>query len=306
MQKTFTCKAFSLLYLYVSFFLSPAIGQQNGGFESWSPSGSPPPFDWMYPTGWTTTNAATEFITSGVKRSADKHGGSYAAQIQTLNIFGTLTRSQLAIGNCKLNYPEYRLEGHTGGEPLAMIPQQVSFFYKLTVGDPAEYAVADVLIKRASGQAIPDTVFYTSIHLQSAATYTEVTIPIPESGIHITTDSIVLVFSSNDTNEVASNLLSVDDVTIDFTSSTIPTPQESLTLKVFPNPLHTGQSLTINHPGNVFQDVLMIDNSGRIIEGCFDLMQDGDNTILSGIPAIPGLYNLIINGRYGAGVVVMD
>jgi hypothetical protein len=187
-----------------------------------------------------------------------------------------------------------------------MIPQQISFFYKLTVGDPAEYAVADVLIKRASGQAIPDTVFYTSIHLQSAANYTEVNIPIPESGIHIATDSIVIVFSSNDTNEVAANLLSVDDVTIDFTSSNIPVPLEDLTLKVFPNPIYAGQSLTISHPGKTFQYILMIDHSGRIIEGCFELLQDGDNTILSGIPAIPGLYNLIIDGRYGAGVVVTE
>ncbi|MBP7239975.1 MAG: hypothetical protein KBA14_07090 [Saprospiraceae bacterium] len=306
MQKTFTRNVFSLLYLYVCFFLSPAIGQQNGGFESWSPSGSPPPFDWMYPAGWTTTNAATEFITSGVKRSTDKHGGSYAAQIQTLNIFGTLTRSQLALGNCKINFPEYKLEGNTGGDLLTMIPHQVSFFYKLTIGDPAEYAIADVLIKRASGQAIPDTVFYASFHLQSAATYTEVNILIPKQGINIATDSIVIVFSSNDTNEVATNLLYVDDVSIDFASNNIPIPQDEMALTVFPNPLHAGQSLTINHPGNVFHDVLMIDNSGRIIEGCFDLFQDGDNTILSGIPAIPGLYNLIIDGRYGAGVVVQD
>lgn len=306
MQKTFTRKAFSFLYLCVCFFLSPAIGQQNGNFESWSPSGSPPPFDWMYPAGWTTTNAATEFITSGVKRSTDKHGGSYAAQIQTLNIFGTLTRSQLALGNCKLNFPEYKLEGHTGGEPLAMIPQQISFFYKLTVGDPAEYAVADVLIKRASGNVVPDTVLHSSIHLQSAATYTEVTIPVPESGIHIATDSIVIVFSSNDTNEVAANILYVDDVSIDFTNANIPIPQDEMVLKVFPNPLHVGQSLTINHAGKDLHEIVIIDTSGRIIEGCFDLFQDGDNTIFTGIPAITGLYNLIIDGRYRTGVVVLD
>lgn len=306
MQKTFTSKVFFLLSLCFCFFLSPIVGQQNGGFESWSPSGSPPPFDWMYPTGWTTTNATTEFISAGVRRSTDKYGGAFAAQIQTLNIFGTITRSQLAIGNCKLNYPEYKLEGYTGGEPIAMIPQQISFFYKLSVGDPAEYAVADVLIKRASGQAIPDTIFSASVHLPVASIYTEVHVPIPDSGIHIETDSIVIVFSSNDTNEVAANLLTVDDVSIDFTSSTLPVPNEDVSLIVFPNPIHAGQSLTISHPGKGVQEVLMIDNSGRVIEGCFDMIQHGDNTILSGIPAIPGLYNLIIDGKYGAGVVVEE
>jgi len=306
MQKTFTCKVLSLLCLYVCFFLNTVVGQQNGGFEAWSPSGSPAPFDWIYPTGWTTTNATTEFITSGVKRSTDKYGGSYAAQIQTLSIFGTLTRSQVALGNCKLNYPEYRLEGYTGGEPLTMIPQQISFFYKLTVGDPAEYAVADVLIKRASGQAIPDTIFYTSVHLQSVTTYTEVNIPITETGFQIGTDSIVIVFSSNDTNEIAANLLSVDEVSIDFTSATIPIPHDDITLKVFPNPIQAGQALTISHRGKAFEFVRMIDTAGRVIEGCFDMMMDGDYTILSHMPSIPGLYNLIIDGKYGAGVVVQE
>ena len=281
--------------------------QQNGGFEDWTPSGSPPPFDWSYPTGWTTTNATTEFITAGVNRSEDAHSGEYSAQIKTLNIFGTNTRSQLVLGNAKLDPPMYRVIGYTGGEPLNMIPESVSFFYKLTQQSPFESAVADILIKRReAGDPYPDTVFHHSEYLQGTDAFTEVNIPIPDVEINIETDSIVLVFSSNDTSEFGINFLYVDDVSVDFVSATKPVVRSSSNL-VYPNPVHAGHPLTIQK-GDVSQvtEIKWIDSFGRTIAEENYPDDDGQFVHLDVCQIPGGIYTLLLNGVYSIRVLVTE
>ncbi len=120
---------YSVLFVIASFLFSlNAAGQANGSLETWLPSGRPAPFDWKFPQGWSTNNATTEFSGAGVSQSPDEHSGSWAARLRTLNLFGTITRSQLVLGNCKLDFPNYRILPITGGEPLLMEPKVVSFF----------------------------------------------------------------------------------------------------------------------------------------------------------------------------------
>lgn len=250
----------SILFALLTFNVK---AQQNGTMESWSPSGRPAPFDWMFPTGWTTTNATSEFIGAGVTRSTDEHSGTYAAQIRTLNIFGQIVRSQLALGSAKLDFPNYQLRGYTGGEPLSMVPDQVSFYYKLTAGDSSEYAVADILIKRReAGQSFPDTVYFESIHLNAVSSYTEVNVPIPVDNINPATDSIVIVFSSNDTDETALNTLWIDDVSIDFASAVAPSPNQNL-IVAYPNPVSIEGEL--HFTSNSIANISIVDATGKVV-----------------------------------------
>ena len=296
--------SFSFFIIFMGTAMCVSLyGQQNGGFENWSPSGSPPPFDWKYPTGWTTNNAAVEFNGAGVNRSTDAYSGTYAAQLRTLNIFGNITRSQLALGNVKLDFPKYRLIGYTGGEPLPMVPHGVSFFYKLTTGDTSEYAVVDILIKRReSGDPYPDTVFYESTHLEAASTYTEVNIPISSENINTETDSIVILISSNDTNETAMNVLYVDEVSIDFVSAIDHTQGLQDLYKVYPNPARLSERINVSGPD--VKKVTITDLAGNIV---FANNKSFEGTIdCRGTSLSPGMYFIHLNGVHPIPVFILE
>ena len=306
MKHIYTCIVLAAVQFLLFSMLVPLSAQQNGGFENWSPSGSPPPFDWKFPTGWTTTNATTEFITAGVRRVTDVHSGTYAAEIKTLNVFGTNRRSQLALGLCKLNYPEYRIEPYTGGEAMTSIPQEVSFYYKLSNLDSTDVASVEVMIKRPPGIAFEDLVFYTRLDLQPAGTYARMNIPIGESGIDIETDSILIVFSSNGPDAIGTNVLMVDDVAIDFTSSNHPGPSTGSAGVVYPNPVRSAGTLTIVSPGKEIHEVHMIDAAGRTVSGCPQLAGDEEELQLTNLPSVPGIYSLLVDRKYITRIVVMD
>ncbi|MGB4849965.1 MAG: T9SS type A sorting domain-containing protein, partial [Saprospiraceae bacterium] len=286
--------------------VNPLLAQQNGSFENWSPSGSPPPFDWKFPTGWTTNNATTEFTSSGVNRNNYNYSGEFAAQLKTLNIFGTLTRSQLALGNCKLDYPKYRIKAYTGGEPLPMVPQQVTFYYQLTIGQPSEHAVADILIKHPSGSANPDTVFYASVSLPAVDIFTQVNVPIPDVGISTATDSIVILFSSNDTNEVGLNTLYVDAVSVDFVSAIDHGPSSQPSISIYPNPLRTEETLNVNFSDDRIHNLKLMDSTGRIIESACDQNSTGSCVRIETLHLPPGIYCLIADNKYTRPFVVIE
>ena len=291
------------LFLFFFFLITSTSlsAQQNGGMEDWSSSGSLPPFDWKFPTGWTTTNATTEFSGAAITRSTDEHSGTYAAQLRTLNIFGTITRSQMALGNVKLDFPNYRLIGYTGGEDLSFVPNGLSFYYKLTTGDANEYAVADILIKRReAGDPYPDTVYFESVQLTSAASYTKVSVPFPTDNINAATDSIVIVFSSNDTNEIALNTLLIDDVSIDFASAVNPGPNQSF-VSVYPNPVHANQDL---HFTSSVEQLAIHDALGNIL---FARSKDDMQSFnLSQTALAPGLYYVRVNDEKMIKLVVLE
>ena len=288
------------IFLLIVSFTGNILAQQNGGMEEWT-SGSMPPFNWKFPNGWTTTNATTEFNGATVTQSTDEHSGTYAAQLRTIDLFGTLTRSQMALGNVKLDYPRYRLIGYTGGEDLAFVPNGLSFYYKLTTGNSNEYAVADVLIKRReAGDPYPDTVYFESVQLSSAATYTKVNVPFPTDNINAETDSIVIVFSSNDTNEIALNTLLIDDVSIDFASAVTPAPNQS-SVTIYPNPVHTNQVL---HFTSSVDQFFILDAYGHTL---FTKRAEGMQSIdFSKTDLAPGLYYVRLNDEKVVKLVVID
>lgn len=302
MKSFFT--SFQLITLFLCTLIVQLHAQQNGGLESWSPSGSPPPFDWKFPTGWTTNNATTEFISAGVTRNTYHFGGEFAAQIKTLNIFGTLTRSQLTLGNAKLDYLNYQIKTYSGGEPLAMVPHQVSFYYQLTTGAPSEYAVADILIKRSSGSEIPEIIFHQSVLLPSVDFYTEMNVDIPDAGINTATDSIVILFSSNDTNEVAANILYVDEVSIDFTSANLPVPG-SPQITLFPNPLSEGETLNVNFSALDYKQLDLIDYTGRVVQHDVEIMGAHTLQLCTG-HLLPGIYCLVIDHAYKRPFLIVE
>lgn len=278
------------LYFFCLAFSLEMYSQTNGGFESWLPSGSPPPFDWMYPEGWTTNNATTEFTSAGVSRNTDAHSGTYAARLRTVNVFGELRSAQLVLGNCEISYPTYSVIVNTGGEDLPELPQSLSFYYKLDTGDPGESAMLETLIKRPAGGDEPDTVFWQTTSLPATDTYTKMEIQIPDVDIQIDTDSIVLSFTSNISSPLAQNTLWVDDVVIDFTSALKPVLSVAENVLLFPNPVSRGDVLHLAWENKDYTsiEILNINGINHSHDCVTQILQHGAD--ISTDPLAPGMY----------------
>jgi hypothetical protein len=296
---------FLFMLVFLVYKENVCFSQQNGGMESWTPSGSPPPFDWLYPTGWTTNNATTEFITSGTKRSTDEHSGTYAAQLRTLNVFGSLTRSQLVLGTAMLDNPNYQVKAYTGGEPLSFVPTALSFYYKLDVDNVLEYAVAEVLIKRGTGTAVPDTVYHEKRMLSPVASYTNVEILIPNVGIDILTDSIVIAFASNDENEAGLNILYIDDVHIDEASALSPGPGAQ-TYSLYPNPVQQGIDVTVEVIGYQLGKLDILDVMGRKVNAEVSMSIDHHRATIHTSRCMPGVYLLMMDGEPAQNILLVQ
>ena len=296
---------FFVMMMVVLAYLPGVNAQTNGNMEAWSPSGSPPPFDWLYPTGWTTNNGTTEFITSGTKRSTDEHSGSYAAQMSTLNVFGTLTPSVLVLGTAMLDFPNYSVKAYTGGEALTQVPSEVSFYYKLQTGAAFENALFKILIKRGNGSSEPDTVYHEVHGIQAVDAYTEARFSIPEVDISPLTDSIVLVFETN--NEIASgiNVLYVDDVVVDFISAT-KTPGADPGILVYPNPVYSNQSFVIKAEMDEDSGIELFDLMGRKMNEVFFEKWRNDEWKISPNEIPGGLYTLRLGLGQAVKVMVVE
>ncbi|MEO6131024.1 MAG: hypothetical protein ABIQ02_04195, partial [Saprospiraceae bacterium] len=159
---------------------------------------------------------------------------------------------------------------------------------------------------RGSGSAIPDTVYHYSLHLPAVDIFTEASISIPAFGINIATDSIVIVFSSNDTTEVAQNILYVDDVSIDLTSAIAPDPSMKQEVTLYPNPVRSGEMLTIRHTGKKWHDVKIEDSTGRIVNGCCTWSGDDVTSSIGPVLLSPGIYSLIVDGRNKGRFVMVE
>ena len=295
-----------LIIIFIFLAKMPYMGAQtNGNMEAWSPSGSPPPFDWLYPTGWTTNNGTTEFITSGTKRSTDEHSGTYAAQMSTLNVFGTLTPSILVLGTAMLDFPNYSVKAHTGGEALTQVPTEVSFYYKLQTGAAFENALFKILIKRGNGSGDPDTVYHEVHGIQAVDQYTEARFPIPDVEIDILTDSIVLVFLTNNENASGINVLYVDDIVVDFASATN-TTAENNTVVVYPNPVYSNQSFVVKAEMQEDSQVELFDLMGRKMMDVFFEKWKNDEWRISTNGLQGGLYTLRLGTGQTVKVIVVD
>ena len=188
-----------------------------------------------------------------------------------------------------------------------MVPSAVSFYYKFNPESPFESGSAEVLIKRReAGSQFPDTVFYEMYYLSINDDYFEAVIPIPDVGIQTATDSIVLVFSSNDTMEFGINVLHVDDVSIQFTSSSENEIKNDF-VKVYPNPIRAGETLHVSLPydGDI-EEVQLYNSTGRLVSDTQKFYLVGDGISLQVTHLLPGIYHLFADGKHLSTLIITD
>jgi hypothetical protein len=238
----------------------------NMNVDLWTPSGSPPPFDWYEPTDWQSNNATTEFISATVSKSSTAQSGPYSAQIRTINVFGNNTAGILTNGNATLDYAGYSVFTKTAGTPYTAKPTSLDGYYKYTVTTSPDTAMVICLLKKwnaSTSQA--DTIGIGTLKLLPAASFQafSCTVNYPSSA---TPDSIaIFIYSSIPASAQNGSILLVDNLSLAGVTG-IEQPVESMPeVNVYPSPVSAGGMVRFNvDPAKPF-GVCIFDAQGQLV-----------------------------------------
>lgn len=182
-------------------------------------------------------------------KTSDAHGGSYAAQLVTINqdslgiVPGLLSNAQFGFdqSNFDPNDPIASIT-YYGGTPIAQRINNVTAWVKYTPrgADAANISVRAVL--EEAGQNNTDSIVGTGELTipQLQTTYTQVSVPINYINTTVVPDKIYILIASSTFNSVAytptdSSMLWVDDINLVGTNG-IEQLSFSQVVNIFPNP----------------------------------------------------------------------
>ena len=257
------------IYFLCLFFAVSALSAQslpNSSFEDWTPSGSPPPFDWEEPTGWKSNNASTEFTQAGVRRSQTSHSGQYGVLIMTINAFGEDVPGMMANGNPKLDFSTYSLDLMTGGTPVTGRPSGLAGFYRFSSSSPGDSALAVVILKRYNELTSTNEVIGGgSYSLGPTDAYRSFEVPIVYQSEAIPDSVVVAFYSTSPISPVAGGQLNVDDIDLLFGSGVEGLMESIVTPRLSPSPVSDHVRITL--PDNVSPSATIIfhDLLGRTV-----------------------------------------
>lgn len=185
----------------------------NTGFEEWSPSGRPSPFDWEEPTGWKSSNAMTEFITAGVRKNTDAKSGTYACELRTIGLFGDDAPGILVNGDPELDFQNATFDMGSAGTPYTFRPQKLAGSYKFSSASGGDAGFVLVLFKAYNaGASRYDTVGIGYKELLPTENYARFEVEIDyKSKAHPDT-VVVAFFSTRPTARLGGGFLLIDDV----------------------------------------------------------------------------------------------
>lgn len=209
----------------------------NRGFERWTPSGKPAPFDWQEPEGWTSSNGLTEFIGAAITKTQYPNTISNQVKIKTLNVFGNAVPGLLINGDFTLKLSDTGTLPLLGGVPWSgSFKSKLYGLYNFTVTDTTDSAMAVVMFKHydnANNTPIADAGGSTVLAPTGPGMFPFV---VDISQITFSTpDSMVITLVSGKEN----NFKLGGELTVDFVSFDQPVavqPIASTTIAIYPNP----------------------------------------------------------------------
>lgn len=158
-------------------------------------------------TGNTGTRNSTAYVNrSGTARTTDKHSGEYAVELRTIGwgsgngAYGTIndsnpkyiTKGMLYLGESPTSYSELEQQA-VKGIPFASRPSGITFWYKYSHKNSADYGGATIWVKDSNGSVIATG----NIENLNATNYTEVSIPLTYIDNAPKAASIYVEFSSS-------------------------------------------------------------------------------------------------------------
>lgn len=232
----------------------------NGNLETWSARNGV-----EAPTGWLTIDDALAdagfpplLAPRTVTKSSDAHGGSFAAQLQNVELAlrpGTTARRLPVLrgmpqrmlvhrrDEAEADLPGLLLKGSINedgdlvGMPYTGRPASLRFWYKLTgPSAAADSAFAGMVLTRES-EELADA----GVVLDPQSTYTLVDIPLTYRSAQMP-DSIQLLISAGNAGRVSTtSRLFVDDVQLVGTITGTSSAAAAAALLVYPNPSTSGE-----------------------------------------------------------------
>ena len=260
-----------IIFLTVYFF---GFSQQIPGsdFESWNQNHYNTSFPTLYywevlPSNiWASSNAATTIVNQFcMQQTTDAHSGSYAAYLETKNIF-----SQIAAGNLFTGYFIADLFNSKAmrGIPFTARPTEFRGYYKYTSVSytynsatiPDSCAIYAILSKWNGSQRVEvgKAELFTSV---SSTTYNQFILPFNYSSSD-TPDTISVVFASSKNGEFfrggVGSKLYIDDVSLTYLSG--------IENNNVPFKKYFSENLWIfNFDNPVYGEICIYDVSGRLL-----------------------------------------
>jgi len=307
-----TILRFSLLFASGACTLSAAHAQQavpNGALETWGTRfGADAPAQWLTTDDLLQATLPGFALTQAVTRTADVHGGSYAAKLtNTPTVFGGAP-GFLALGTTVGNIVNVDSLVELGGLPYTSRAGRLQFYYKFTgaVTSPDSRPVAAVLLtKTVNGvrQTVARGRMYLPTSGSVATTYTLASIPLVYR-LGTAPDSVHIAFGSGDydgSDFPTGNSLYIDDVALVGTVAATRDAQLQAAVQVFPNPSAGGVfKLAALQDADLLRSPLtVLDGLGRtVLKQAAAPAPDGTRTIdLSQCPA--GVYTLHLASSRG-------
>ncbi|MGD1846965.1 MAG: T9SS type A sorting domain-containing protein [Salibacteraceae bacterium] len=235
--------------LFLTLIAFQGLGQNllNPSFENWSPSGQAPPFDWMFPTDWTTSNATTEFIAAGVRQEGNAPDGMFVAEMRTIGIFGDVAPAVLVNGTTGLNFSQYSPTLHDAGTPYTGAATGLTGMYQYTAGQAGDVALVEVWTKKwNTATQVSDTVAYGKVTLGPTANFTTFSLVLQTLLPGTTPDSLVVhILSSDSANAANNSVLQIDGLALDSSVTSVAETIVESELQVFPNPANDEVTITV-------------------------------------------------------------
>lgn len=201
-----------------TFVTEEAAQVPNAEMEKWEITASESNWERWAINGWATYNDMTTMTTgtrhntayvsrSGAVRSGDFHTGTYAAELRTIG-WGA---GNSALGSISTDNPKYINKGmlYLGTSPtdyskideqvkkgvsFASRPSSISFWYKYSKHNGADYGGMTIWLKDASGNVIASA----SKSNLDVASYTQVIVPLVYTNTSTKVEQIYVEFSSSD------------------------------------------------------------------------------------------------------------
>ena len=264
----------------------------NGNFETWTAR-----FNGDSPTGWLTTDdIAAEFLgsplpfpTNTIQKSTVRHGGAFAAQLQTQLIpgFGEAP-GVLLVGTRVATGPDF-----PGGIPFTGRPARLEFYYTLSGAQAlADSATVQVLLTATVNGVNTEVGKANYLFRNTAAAYTLVALPITYS-LGIRPDSVRLAFSTGDANLIhVGTTLSIDYVVFAGTATATRDAALNAAISIAPNPSPDGRFLLSAEAALLAAPLTVLDATGRVVlhEAAPATVAPARTLDLSGLPG--GIYTV--------------
>lgn len=218
-----------------------AQGLLNASFEDWSPSGQAPPFNWEFPSDWTTNNATTEFITAVVNKAGQAPDGNFVAHLENTSVFGEVVPAIMVNGTTGVNYQEYTPTLHDAGTPFTGHAVSLSGLYSYAAASAVDSAVVEVWTKKWNTTTlVADTVDYGLIKLGPQGSFSSFQLMLENRMANTSPDSIVVRIASSDIRDSSSvslgTELEIDKLSLDTVPLGIDPFSQRDEFRMYPNP----------------------------------------------------------------------